>query len=257
MAPMKVLIVAAPPTARSLTAALAATALDAAREAGHEATLVDLRALGWGASVEPSDYGLDEHAGTVGDDAAAALERGRLAPEVREQQELLLAADALVLMFPLWWSGMPARLKGWVDRVFTQGFAYALADADGNPRKYGDGALAGRRGLVIVSTGDRPTSYRDRGVNAGLEDVLFPVTHGLLWYTGIAPLPLCELPGVDSPAWMGDDAAHRLVRERIAGLEHDAPIPYRRLLDDYDGDRMLRGDLAPGRTGLAVHRRDG
>ena len=51
-------------------------------------------------------------------------------------------ADLLVLQFPLWWYGVPAILKGWVDRVFESGFAYDVPDPDtGRPRKYGAGGL--------------------------------------------------------------------------------------------------------------------
>ena len=38
----------------------------------------------------------------------------------------MVDADLIVLVFPLWWAGRPAVLKGWFDRIFTQGFAYGL-----------------------------------------------------------------------------------------------------------------------------------
>ncbi|MDR2244028.1 MAG: NAD(P)H-dependent oxidoreductase [Burkholderiales bacterium] len=45
-------------------------------------------------------------------------------PEVQVYREAILWADHLVFVFPVWWSGMPAILKGFIDRVFAKGFAY-------------------------------------------------------------------------------------------------------------------------------------
>ncbi|MCL2092288.1 MAG: NAD(P)H-dependent oxidoreductase [Micrococcales bacterium] len=47
-------------------------------------------------------------------------------PVVDRSQELLLWADHVVLVFPVWWSQMPGLLKGWVDRVLVAGFAYSM-----------------------------------------------------------------------------------------------------------------------------------
>ncbi|MCL2012436.1 MAG: NAD(P)H-dependent oxidoreductase [Cystobacterineae bacterium] len=48
-------------------------------------------------------------------------------PEVQAYREAILWAEHLVFVFPIWWSGMPAILKGFIDRVFAKGFAYEYA----------------------------------------------------------------------------------------------------------------------------------
>ncbi|GAA4718812.1 NAD(P)H-dependent oxidoreductase [Isoptericola chiayiensis] len=250
---MKALIVSAAPSGRALTADLTATAASTLRAHGHDVDVLDLVRLGWDPVVGPADYGVDELTAPIGAHARCAAADGLLAPEVSRHQALLRRADLLVLVFPLWWAGMPAVLKGWVDRVFTEGFAYGLRDADGNPRKYGDGALAGRRGLVVTTAGDRPSSFGARGVNGHIEDLLFPINHGIFWYTGIAPLAPLTLLGVDAPTWGGVEDARGRVRRRFAGIETERPLAYRRLLEDYDGDRELHARLAPGRGDLAIH----
>ncbi len=45
--------------------------------------------------------------------------------DVLAQQDCVRRSDALALVFPLWWSDVPAILKGWFDRVWTKGFAYS------------------------------------------------------------------------------------------------------------------------------------
>ncbi|WP_402468293.1 NAD(P)H-dependent oxidoreductase [Isoptericola aurantiacus] len=252
---MRTLLVSAAPSATSLTADLAHTAEVTLRARGHEVDLLDLARLAWQPAVRPSDYGVDVLSAPVGTHARAAATSGVLAPEVRRHQDLLRKADVVVLAFPLWWAGMPAILKGWVDRVFTEGFAYGLRDARGNPRKYGDGAFVGKRGLVVTTAGDRPEAFGPRGVNGHIEDLLFPINHGVFWYTGIAPLAPLTLLGVDTPVWPGIEDARERVRRRFETLDTDEPLPYRRLLEDYDADRQLLDEHAPGRDDLAIHRR--
>lgn len=45
-------------------------------------------------------------------------------PSTEEYRNSILWADHLVFVYPIWWSGMPAILKGFIDRVFATGFAY-------------------------------------------------------------------------------------------------------------------------------------
>lgn len=252
---MRALIVSGAPSGASLTARLADDAVATLRTEDHDVDVVRLVEVGWNPVPGPGDYGIEAFTGPLGDAAEEALLAGTLSPEVLRQQALLGAADLLVLVYPLWWYGMPAVLKGWVDRVFTQGFAYGLHDEDGQPRKFGDGAFAGKRGLVVTAAGDRESAFTPRGVTGGIDDLLFPVTHGLFWYTGIAPLRPLTLLGVYTPLWEGFDAARSRLRERLAGVWDEDPLAFRWLLEDYDGARVLRADLAPGREGFGAHLR--
>ncbi len=47
-------------------------------------------------------------------------------PAVADQAQRLRNAEALVLVYPTWWGGQPAILKGWIDRVWIEGVAYAV-----------------------------------------------------------------------------------------------------------------------------------
>lgn len=252
---MRALLISAAPSARSLTDDLTNTASGALRARGHAVDVLNLNDLQWDAVVRPTDYGLTEFDRPVGDHADDARSGGSMDALVEQHQRLVEAADLIVLVFPLWWAGMPAVMKGWFDRVFTQGFAYGLHDTAGNPRKYGDGAFTGKRGLIITTTGDRATAFGERGLNGNIHDLLFPITHGIFWYTGIAPLESLTILGVDTPSWPGIEDARDRVRSRLASLETEAPIPYRRMLDDYDAERRLHPQHATGRADLAIHRR--
>ncbi len=54
----------------------------------------------------------------------AMKSKGEMRKDVLEYQQLIKAADTLIFIYPVWWYGVPAILKGFLDRVFTNGFAY-------------------------------------------------------------------------------------------------------------------------------------
>lgn len=254
---MHALVVTAHPSPRSLTAELARVAGCALEASGHTVETSDLYAMGWDPAVRLEDYGDTGAAETVTLRSRHAYDAGALAPEIVVEQDKLRRADLLVLLFPMWWHGMPAILKGWFDRVFINGFAFGLQDEAGLPRKYGDGGLAGRRVLAVVTAGDRGTSFDPRGLNGDLEELFFPFLHGTAWYTGMRPLRPHLVSGVDRPGWDRFDEEVERLRERVAGLALEEPIRYRALTDgDYGRDRQLRVDVLPGERGLSIHERD-
>lgn len=220
----------------------------------------DLYVQGFDPVLGVQDLGeLASTPGNLAEQAGDAYARGQLGPGVQAEQEKLAAAELLVIQFPLWWYGMPAILKGWFDRVLSSGFAYGDSDPElGVPRRYGDGGLAGRRALIIVTAGEDARSIGPRGVSGDLEALLFPLTHGVLWYVGIDVLELHVVHDADA---LDDAAALREVsrlRDRLGNVGEERAIPFRRLRDgDYRGTRALRPELMPGRTDLGIHRAGG
>lgn len=256
---MHVLWVYAHPEPRSLNASLRDAGIAALEGAGHHVELSDLYAMGWKASLDRADLGdLPDPPPEVTRASRRAYEAGTLAPEVQREQRRLLAADTLVLQFPLWWYSMPAILKGWFDRVFTKGFAYGIRDPQQPERtlRYGDGPLAGRRAQTIVSTGSPAPAMSARGINGPLDQVLFHLLHGTLWYVGMEPLPPLGIHAADRMSAEEHAAATAAVRDRMRDLPTLDPLPYRRQNDgDYDDDLVLRDDLAPGVAGIDAHLR--
>lgn len=280
---MKVLWIFAHPEQRSLNAALRDDGVRALRQHGHEVCESDLYAMDWRATVGTEDIkdfeGFEDftgdagpaapHAGgpgassrrfVVGPDQRRAYVTGKLSPDIRAEQEKITWADTVVLHFPLWWFGPPAILKGWLDRVLVQGFAQVITDADGRPRRYGDGAFAGKRAMVLTSVGARASGFGPRGIHGDMNDVLFPLHHGTFWYTGMAALEPFVVYGADRfTETDGDDyrKCADALRERVLGLDSDVPLPFRRERGgDYDEDLVLRPGVAPGRTGLGAHYAD-
>ncbi|WP_236790650.1 NAD(P)H-dependent oxidoreductase [Amycolatopsis sp. GM8] len=252
---MKVLWIYAHPEPRSLTGSLRDEGLRALTELGHQYRQSDLYAMHWNPVVDRSDYGLDAASRLlVAGESEVAYDSRRLSPDILAEQEKIEWADVLVLQFPLWWYGMPAILKGWVDRVFVKGFGYGLTRDDGRVRRYGEGKLAGKRGLAAITIGGRQSTFGPRGINGELEQVLFPLLHGTFWYTGLSALPPFVVHGSDRAGAPEFERAAKELRARLETLGTDEPIPYRpQNGGDYDEDLVLKPEFSGGHTGLAVH----
>ncbi|GGV26864.1 NAD(P)H dehydrogenase [Actinomadura cremea] len=251
---MNILWILAHPEPRSFNGVLRDHGLDTLRRLGHRVRESDLYAMGWNPVVGPADFGHDPRDRLlVGEASERAHAGGTLSPDIRAEQDKIAWADALVLQFPLWWHGMPAILKGWFDRVFVQGFAFGVLGEGGEARRYGDGGLAGRRALVVTTAGARPTGFDPRGIHGDAEQLLFPLLHGTLFYSGMTVLPPLVIGGADRARTTAAAAAR--LDERLRGLATAPPIPYRpERGGEYDGDLVLHPHLAPGRAGLGVHR---
>lgn len=130
---MHVLIVLCHPNPASYTAALAGAAVSGAQAAGHAVRLIDLYAEGFDPVL-----GADDHAGY------GAPTTG---PDLLRHAADLSWADRLVIVAPVWWSGPPAMLKGWLDRVWRPGLAFTTG-----PRGTLRPGLPNIRRLEVVTT---------------------------------------------------------------------------------------------------------
>ncbi|MEU9161917.1 NAD(P)H-dependent oxidoreductase [Streptomyces sp. NPDC048424] len=256
---MKTLIVHAHPEPRSLNSSLKDLAVATLEAAGHEVRVSDLYAMNWKAVVDAADYG--PHASSplkVARDSGLAFEAGTLTPDVLAEQEKLLWADTIIFQFPMWWYSMPAILKGWVDRVFTHRFAYGVGEHSATKygERFGEGTLAGKRALLSVTVGGPESHYAARGINGPIDDLLFPIHHGVLYYPGIESLPPFVLYGIDRMTDEDYADVTKAWEQRLLTLESTEPIPFRRQnFGDYEIPSLhLKEGLEPtGRTGFGLH----
>jgi NAD(P)H dehydrogenase (quinone) len=128
----KALIVLAHPSEQSLSRHFAQAAFDELKEAGYEVDLLDLCKIGF-------------------DPVLSRSERARYYSDTPDQPAHvaeLSNANVLLFIFPTWWFGMPAVLKGWVDRVFAPGIAFDHAEDFGpiNPR------LTALQHVIVITT---------------------------------------------------------------------------------------------------------
>jgi len=159
---MRVLVVYCHPNPKSFNHALKEEVLAGLREAGHEVKVRDLYAEPFKTTLDGADF--------------TQILGGSIPADIRKEQELVSWAEGLVFHYPVWWFGLPAALKGWVDRVLLQGFAFAFGP------KGPEGLLKHRKALVLNTTGGPEANY---DAARSKEIYLRPFTEGTLQFCGI------------------------------------------------------------------------
>lgn len=248
-----VLWLSAHPEPQSLSGSLRQDGIAHLRARGVHVTESDLYAMDWDPVVSRRDAGVQEHERfSVSADTRRAYVDGRLPDDIAAEQEKLQLADAVVVHFPLWWYGMPSILKGWFDRVLVSGFAFGKEPGSGRRLRYEQGPFTGKRGLAVVTIGDRPASIGPRGKSGELEELLFGLLHGTFAYTGMSALSPWALPSADFTE--DYDAARDSLLTRLDGLFEEDPIPYRpQFTGQYTEDWELKPHILPEETGLSIH----
>ena len=124
----------------------------------HEAEILNLVEDGFNPVMEAADLKL--------------FSQGQAAdPKVTEYQKKIQEADVLVFSFPIWWSTMPAILKGFLDKVLLYGYAYTYGES---------GMLEGllNKQAVVITTMETPNSIFDEMMNNPVKSQFINATLG-------------------------------------------------------------------------------
>jgi 1,4-dihydroxy-2-naphthoate polyprenyltransferase len=199
---MKVLVILGHPREGSFCHALAGAYAEGASEAGADVRRLDLAALAFDADVHtpsPADQALE--------------------PDLHNAQAQIQWADHLVFVYPTWWGTMPARLKGFLDRVLTPGYAFETCAGGTGYR----GLLNGRTAQLITTMDTPPLIhrmvYRQPGRHA--------MARATLGFCGIRPVRTLVCGSVKDAApqrrceWLqhARRAGQRLAQGRISRAE--------------------------------------
>jgi NAD(P)H dehydrogenase (quinone) len=181
---LNVLVVYAHPEPTSFAAALKDRAVAELSAAGHRVEVADLYAEGFDPVAGPGDFTerADPERLHMQHEQQHAVAGDSLAADVRRELERLERADVVLFVAPLWWFGLPAMLKGWVDRVFVFGRIY------GHGLTFGTGPLRGKRAMLALTTGGPEAAYSEGGQHGPLETLLHSVHHGMFRFTGMEAL---------------------------------------------------------------------
>jgi NAD(P)H dehydrogenase (quinone) len=189
---MNILTVYANPNPKSFCHAILEQFTRGLLDAGHTYDIVDLYAMKFDPVLKPRDFPnwIDENM-PVEDLKRMILENSggpaqrfilekwlrnkdigaisnrirRLRPkDVVEQQKKIAQAQGLAIIFPIWFVGFPAILKGWVERVFTYGFAYSLTPEGWKGDLKGRVPLFQHEKALLIST----TLFNEEAYETGL-----------------------------------------------------------------------------------------
>ncbi len=141
---MKHLIIFAHPSTNSFSYKLKDALKADSIKKGWECTIRDLYEMKFDPVLWPSEL--------------AQLKKGETDESIKKEQELVKAADIISVVYPLWWAGFPAILKGYIDRVLAYGFAYK-ADENGIV-----GQLGNKKVYLFTSMGNTLEQYEQKGL---------------------------------------------------------------------------------------------
>ncbi len=258
-ATMNILLVYAHPEIQSLNGSLKHFLVKHLEDAGHVVQVSDLYAMKWKAALDADDS-TDRQTETRFDpslESKHAFQMGTQSEDIKREQDKLMWADAVLFQFPFWWFSMPAIMKGWVERVYAYGLAYGVgehSDVRWGDR-YGEGSFAGKRAMLIVTAGGWESHYSPRGINGPIEDLLFPIHHGILYYPGFDVLPPFTIYRTNKIDSAGFAKVCDALGQRLDDLWTTPPIPFRaQNAGEYDIPALtLRSDVAPEQSGFAAH----
>ncbi len=182
---MNVLIVYAHPEPVSFNGALRDAAAEILKKQGHAVMISDLYAMKFDPVFKKEDFRsrVDPEVFHFYPEAIHASETKTFAPDILAEMEKVSRADLIIFQFPIWFSSMPAILKGWVDRIFQAGFAFTFT------QMYSDALLHGKKGMVIVTAGSPEVAYSKGGPHGDIHDLLKPFTHATCGFVGLEMLP--------------------------------------------------------------------
>ena len=196
---MLVYILYAHPARESFSRAVLGAFSRGLEDAGHAFEVHDLYASGFVSEMDEAQYRRE-----VGLRPQAAVP-----PDVRAEQARVDRADALVFIYPVWWSDCPAKLKGWFDRVWTYGYAY-FYDVD---RQHGT-RIEVKQALVLCPAGHTVEHLEQTGIAEAMRRIML---HDRLLGIGVREARMeilgGMLPGDDSCRERNLERAYRLGRE--------------------------------------------
>jgi NAD(P)H dehydrogenase (quinone) len=232
---VRVFIVHAHHEPKSFNGALTREAVATLESAGHEVVVSDLYAMGFDPISDRRNFTTVANADYLRQQTEEihASDQDSFAPDIQAEMDKLFWCDVLIFQFPLWWFGLPAILKGWVDRVFAMRRTY------GGGKYYDRGVFAGKRAMCSLTTGGLLPAYSDRGMNGLLSSILFPINHGILYFAGFTVIEPFVVHGPIRLNPEERDGHLARYRERVLGLASAPTIVYPKLAE-YDEQWILK-----------------
>lgn len=159
---MKHLIIYAHPNQDSLNSSLKQTVIHTLEKENQEFVVRDLYQLDFDPVLSLEDI--------------KGQRQGLVAMDIRQEQEYISWAESITFIYPIWWTGMPAIMKGYIDRVMSYGFAYRYNQG------VQKGLLEGKQAVIINTHGKSNAEYKAIGMDKAL---LLTSDKGIYDYCGL------------------------------------------------------------------------
>ena len=183
--PMKVLIVYCHPEPMSFNFAMFQVAQKVLRGQGHDVQTSDLYEMGFDPLSSRKNFTTtaDPKHLKLSVEEAYATENDGFAPDLEAEIAKMEWCDLMIWQFPFWWFGVPAGLKGWIDRVFAYSRVY------GFKQFFAEGTMREKKALLSFTTGIPRGGYRTGKIAGDINQIVKPIHYGILQFTGFQVLP--------------------------------------------------------------------
>lgn len=159
---MRHLIIYAHPNENSLNHHLLNTVIETLQYHNEEIIVRDLYDIGFNPVLSLNDI--------------QGQRMGKVSDDVKTEQDHISWAEQITFIYPIWWTGLPAMMKGYIDRVFSYGFAYRY---DQGIQK---GLLKGKKTVIINTHGKSHEEYEKTGMDNALT---LTSDNGIFIYSGL------------------------------------------------------------------------
>ncbi|CAH2284194.1 ribosyldihydronicotinamide dehydrogenase [quinone] [Pelobates cultripes] len=216
-----VLIVYAHQEPKSMNGSLKNIAVDVLQKQGCSIIISDLYSMNFNAAATRNDITGElcnpQHF-RYGAETMEAFKKGVLCEDILKEQEKVKVADLIIFQFPLYWYSFPAIMKGWIDRVFVQGFAFDF------PGCYDTGLLKDKLALLSFTTGGTEEMFSKDGMRGDIRYLLWPMQHGIMHFCGFKVLA----PQITyAPEYVGDEKRKNMLllwARRLEAIWDERPI---------------------------------
>lgn len=134
------------------------------------------------------------------------ISAGETPEDILKEQSFVKWADVMLFIYPIWWGGMPAIMKGYIDKVFAWGFAY---------KSNGNGVyplLTGKRAMIINTLGQSRAEY-EKGMFQAMDRIN---NEGIFGFCGIELISQNYFASIHS---ITDQQKRENIKQAIESLE--------------------------------------
>lgn len=191
---MNHLIVYAHPNPKSFSGAICGHLAKISKKHGNKVSIRDLYKLDFNPVLSAKDFD--------------SLRQGKTPKDIHAEQKFVANAELITLIFPLWWTGYPAILKGWVDRTLLNGFAFKHSQQTGITP-----LLSGKKVQLITTMGASVTEYEKNGLMDAMAMTMGDNVWSFCGCEDAGMIALGEIPGAT------DSDRQKILRELSKTLE--------------------------------------
>ena len=200
---MRVLVMLVHPRRDSFCGQLTDNIVVGLQDAGHEVKIGDLYREGFQPAFSEEDY--------------AQFDDRPMPDDVLREQARVEWSEGMIFVMPIWWYQFPAMFKGWIDRVFSEHWAYEYRTAFDRDNS----RLGWRKTLIVASAGGSPRTFTKYGYDQGLQTLW---DTGIWGYCGFRDIRTQFFYQIKPKSMPDEELAQQMLEARRLGREF-APSP--------------------------------